>query len=668
MGASSDNTATFGVDLQVSGEGPLDSATQKLEKFQKQLEEDSGALAGMQRALRNLKGGGAVAESQITKLKGAIAAQKATIAQTQAKVIDLGGAFKRTKPPAEELGGVFGALLKRAQSAGGPVGGLAGRISGLHKAFAGGAVVVGVVALAAALVLLVAGAAAATYAISKFALASADAYRSERLQLEGLVKIRNWYGLAADKAGFLQDQINKVSASSALGRDQIAGLAEEFYSLNLRGGNLQQALKGASIALATQGQRGLAQFKAMALGASLYGGSIKKVTEDFEARLGPIARAQLLSIDVQSAKLKESMAAIFRDVHIEGFLKGLNEITQQFSQNTATGRALHSIAIVLLSPLFDSVGKGGPLVKRFFQGMVYGALQLAIGIILVRNWFKRTFADSSILKALSSQQTAFELGGQAVKVFAIALGVAAAAALVLAAAVTLILVPLVWIGKKTASAIDALTQIDWKRPGAAIAAGLAGLAKTVINIASGGLFDAFVSLGENLTRGLVAGFKRGFSAVENTVTQLGALSKGAYSAAIESHSPSKAAARIAFTFPQGAAGGVKAGTPLVVRSVQQMGYQTTQAFHASLAGIKVDGSDGIAPGVSSGFRDLAPPVSVPQARPAQQRATQPAGMSATINVDWHGPGDREQALSFRDQLVDALTQIGVSVGVTLEPT
>lgn len=559
------DTATFAVELQPEGfKAGAESVAQAGERLQKTLDEDTAALSAMQRALRNLKGGGAVAQAQVDKMKTAIAAQKARIASTQESLLKLGLGFKRTGQDAKGFGRALDVL--KAQGRAGPLGAIVAQLGGLRALLAAGAGAAGLLAIAAAFLAITAAAGYAAVSVSKYALATADAYRSERLQLEGLVRVRNWYGLAADKASFLQQQIDRVSASSALGRDRIAGLAEELYSLNLRGGNLQQALEGASIALATQGERGLAQFKAMAFGAAMFGGSVKKVTEDFKARLGPIARAQMLSLDVQVRKTRESIAALFQGLRIEPVLEALHMVTELFSQNTETGRGLKRLVSSIFNPLAGTIAAVGPLAKRFFQGMVLGAIELAIAFYTVRNWFVKTFGGNEALASMRRQAQAFELGKMAVIAFGLVVAGVVAAAVVsfglLALAVAVALFPLYALYRAIKFGVSVF-----------------GALKKAIKDAFAGNWSG---IGSTIWQGIVKGLLGGKSQVANAAGQLGEAAKTGATESLDSHSPSRAMAKIGVTAPQGLAVGETRGLPLVKRASARLGETALVSFKASL--------------------------------------------------------------------------------------
>src|SRR5690606_10982339 len=151
------------------------------------------------------------------------------------------------------------------------------------------------------------------------------------------------------------------------------------------------------------------------------------LTDDVRARLGPIAQRQLLSLGVQARKLREDLSSIFNNVRVDGMLGGIRKVTELFSQSTATGRALRTLAESFLQPLADSIEGVSPLVRDFFRGMVLAALEFAIAIQEVRLWLRNTFGDSKILATFRSLRVAFNLGRAILAVLAGAFGLLATA-------------------------------------------------------------------------------------------------------------------------------------------------------------------------------------------------------------------------------------------------
>lgn len=613
--AGSDDTATFAVDLKADGtKGPAEAAAGALEKLKSKIQDDVAALSEMQKALRNLKGGGAVATAQFTELKDKIEGQKATIAQNQAKYIDLGGTFKKLKPAADEAGSGLDAVLKRAQGSSGPLGQYAGKLSEIAEIFGGG-LSAGVIAVAVSMVAMTIAVIAATAALTGYGLAQANAHRAELLTLEGLTKVRNYYGLAAGSASEMQDAITKVSASSALGRDRIAQYAEQLYRTGLRGQNLTDALEGVATVASVQGEAMASMFEGQAASAARSGVAVRRLADDVKARLGGIASAQLLDLNVQSQKLHESFSALFAGLHIEGALEGLKSVTDLFSQNSETGKALKLLVETMFQPLIDQIDTGGPLVKRFFQGMVLAALDVAIAVQKTRLWFKQTFGASDILSGMASTSNAILVGKIALYSFIAALGIVAVATAIMMAPFIL---GVAGIGVFVAALVGAY---NW----------LKGLSWTDIG---SGLIDGFFN-----------GINAGISKVVGAIKNLGHAALEALRVALDSHSPSRLGDKIGFTIPQGVAQGQDRGRGLVRASAMALGNSAVAGLGASM--------------------DLKPGA------PAAHGGNTRGGSSFTVRIGelhFHGDSEpKERAESTKDELLRIFQEVAASFGASLEP-
>jgi hypothetical protein len=565
-----DETASFAIELEDETSGASNAAGASLAALKAKIDAGTEALGEMQRAMRRLQGGGAVNIQTFKELRDRISAQKASLAQAQERYISLGGAFTKTKKGGDEMAAALERLLGQAGRAPGPLGGLVARLAAVKGLVAGGLIVGGILAIAGALLALVAASVAAVAALLRYGVAQADARRSEQLRLEGLVRVRNWYGLAADSAGFLQGAIDKVTASSALGRQQIGGYAEQLYRMGLRAGNLEAALEGVAIVASTQGEAQAALFKQMAAGAARTGGSVRRLADDVKARLGGVARAQLLSLDVQTRKLKENFGALFSGLKIEGLLGALHSVTELFSQNTMTGKALKVVLERLLQPLIGAIERAGPIAKRFFQGLTIGALLLTIAVLRLRNWLRETFGGTDILKGFDAQRVALWAG---VAVF----GALAGAVLLTAAAFVLAASPFiaaaVWIARFVSTVGEAwqgLKAIDWGELGTAI------------------------------IDGLVGGISRGVGRVVAAMKGLASDAKAALASVWESKSPSKAFERLGFSAPQGAAKGVDRGAPLLEDAVDSMAAGAHEGPALALPAPKAAAAGGTGAGARTG--------------------------------------------------------------------
>jgi hypothetical protein len=562
---AADAKATFAVELEDGTSSTAKSAASELKKLKDQITADTRALADMQKAMKNLQAGSSVNIQQFRDLKAQIDAKKQSIAQAQGAFVSLGGTFGKSAGEGKKVASMFELLRERAGMMPGPLGSVVSQLGSLKSMLAGGARVLGLAALAAAMVAVTVAAIAGTAALLSYGVAQADARRNELLHLEGLTKLRFWYSAAAGSASELQGAIDRVSDGVALGRDEIGRYTEKLYRMGLRGKNLEDALEGVAIKAAVQGDAAASAFAGWAAGAALAGGSVRKLTDDVKARLGGIAAAQMLSLGVQAKKMRENFGVLFRDLKVEGLLKTLKIITDTFSQSTASGRALKALLETAFQPMVNAVEFLGPYVKRFFQGVVIGALLVGIAVLKVRNWFKRTFGDAEILKGFDATKSALYAGVAAVGL----LGAAFAGMAALAVGALVVLTPIVW------SAVAAV--------GALALSGLAMAAPFILGaIAIGALIAAgyqlyrlwkeidWTSLGRSIVDGIVGGLTAGIQWVKDAMRSLGDAALGSFKEALQIASPSKVFAKVGLAIPEGVEQGVDAGKRDVDDAVKGM--------------------------------------------------------------------------------------------------
>jgi hypothetical protein len=529
--AKADEEATFAVNMKDGTSGPAESAAKALESLQRRMDADTKALGAMQKAMRNLQQGSVVNVDQFRKLKEQIDLKKQSVAQAQSAFLSLGGTFGKVRSQAKGAGGGFGELGKVAEGVGGPLGSMVGRLGAMKGLLAGGAVALGIVAIAAAVVALTAAAIAGTAALLHYGIAQANARRAEGLRLESLTKMRNWSGVAAGSAAGMQSAIDKVSSSTALGRDKIEAYAAQLYKANLRGDNLTQALEATAIKASVLGDEAAKGFMGWAAGAAFAGQSVKRLADDVRARFGGIAAKQMLDLDVQAAKLKESFAALWSGLKIEGLLKAVSMVTGIFSQSTQSGQALKALTSTIFQPMIRAVEYVAPLVKRFFQGVIVGALLIGIALLTARKWFRKTFGDSEVLKGLDLTTFALKAGVAAVS-FLVAgfVTLAAVAALAFAPLISLGVGIYAWvkIGRKAWAAFKA---IEWGE------------------------------LGTSIVNGIVGGLKSGAKWVIDAIKGLGTSALSAFKRTLGIASPSKVFASLGAEIPAGIETGVETGTP-----------------------------------------------------------------------------------------------------------
>lgn len=380
------------------------AAANAIERLGEKIKEEQARLGAMQKGLRAMRGTGESGGEAFEKLRGQIDAQKASIASAQAQYVKFGGTFKKPiKPeidPSNSIGKLPPQFDKLAQGA-----------QKVKALFSSGAFLT--VAAAAGYIALAAAVTKAYFALGQYSLAASNARRNEKLQLEGLTKTVNWWGIAAGKADHLQSTIDKVSGKVNLGRGEINEMARSLYKANLRGAAFENALEGVAIATAAAGREQGEMYKHMMLGGFRVKGGVKAISDEIRNRFGGTARAQMLALDTQFSKLRENLDLIM-SVPIEPFLKGLHVVTSMFSQSEATGRALKAIVTAIFGGMGGEAEDAGLAVKRLFQGATIGALHFMIGVFKLRNYLRDTFGESKIFKGLKDGERWVRLGEKAV--------------------------------------------------------------------------------------------------------------------------------------------------------------------------------------------------------------------------------------------------------------
>lgn len=561
---SSPEKATFAVELEDDVSGSAKTAAEALAALKEKIDGDVKALREMQKAQRNLKGATGEGAVAATQLKDKIAAQKATIAAAQASYVRLGGTFDGVKRDVKGTTGSMSELLDVAQALPGPIGGIASKLGA--AATAAGAVGLAIGAVVAITAAFIGVTIAAVSALARYGVAQANARRAELLRLEGLTTIRRWYGIAGGSAREMQDQIDRVSASVAIGRGEVAGYAEQLHRAGLRGEDASEALRLVGVVASVQGEAQARRYANLAIATARYGGSVKDLAATIDQRLGGIARRRMLDLDVQAEKLRENLGILFKDLRIEKFLEKVSELASLFSQSTASGRALKVIVEALLQPLIDGAVEGQPLVRRFFQGMVIGALRTAIAIQELRLWWRRTFGKESIVNA---------------QTMTIAVHAGALAFRLLAASIS----PVATVIFSTIQLMKTLEQrfgADWPK------------------------------LGRGIVDGIVSGIGGGASALVTQMANLAGTARRAFVGALEIASPSRVFAELGREIPRGVAMGVDAGAPIAMGAVESMvepavgGGAVTNSRSATVTIGELHvhaGSDSDARGLAEAFRD-----------------------------------------------------------------
>lgn len=556
-----DLTAAFNLNVESNAAQVSKDGAAGLANLQEKIGSSVDELRNLNAAFRSLKAGAGVGSEAVKDLQSKIAAQKATLAGQQQAYLKAGGTFKEVSERNKAATTAQAAAEKRARDASlvwstwrkrdeaAVKKATEQRLSSMHAEIARGAELASAtLAVGAAYAALVAAAVAAAAAVFAYGVQVADVRRSELLQLEGMTKIRYGlyglglgYGLAADKASFLQDQIDAVANGSAVSRDKIAGYAEQLYKTGLRAGNLQAALEGMTITASTQGDEQAQRFAGMAAGARMAGISVKKLADDVKARLGGIAAKQALGLDVQLQKLHESFAALFKGLKIDPLLEGLKQVTDLFKQNTVEGLALADLLSSVFQPLIDGAPTAGLLVRKAVQGMIIAALELQSTWLDVELAYYRAFGNTKILGRIDLVKVAVYAGAAAFGTFAALAGATAVALASVAASVALFAAPFILLGALIGAAgfeLAEFTSSAWH-------------------------------YGEDFVSGVTNGISRGAIKLYNAVGDLGHRAAGAFRKALGINSPSRVMFRAGGDTADGAIYGVRAKRSAVERAVHE---------------------------------------------------------------------------------------------------
>lgn len=566
-------TAKFALELDDGISASAESAEDALAKLQAQIDRDSKALTEMRKAMRQMQSAGSVDIDAYRKLKAEIDSTQNSIGKARAAFVNLGGDFgktyKRMKPPKVEPVGVD-AFIGALERLPGPLSlvGKAARelqtmVVGLTNAVGvAGAVVLGVVAALVALVAVLAAVAVATakamVELLRYAAAQSDAMRSERLRLEGLGTLRRWMRLTSTDAAQMNESINRVAASVALPRSQVAAFGEDLQRMGISGRAGEDALWSLSTAMAVQGEQGARRLMPLIRMAGHSEKAMASLRATVQKELGGIAGAQMRSLTMLSTKLRESFEELFAGVNIEPLLSGLYRLSQLFSQNTESGRALRTILSTVLGVFVGELaGATGPL-EYLFKELVILALRAAIAFFRVRNAIQDAFGSNIIGRMLSSQ-SAMEAIRATVFMLAVVVGGLAIGVAVLTLAVIGLLTPFMLI-------VWGMYRVYQEAP--RLAAALSRL-REVFSPAT------WAQAGRSMIDGIITGLTSGVARLRSAVTMTATDSMSAFRAALGIHSPSAVFAALGLAIPHGVAEGVERGTPEATGAVGGMMSTTT---------------------------------------------------------------------------------------------
>ncbi len=597
---------SLSVPIIITGDAPQTASeiADSFENAQKQIEEATNSIKSMKVALANLKGGGAASKDAAAKLYEQMRDQKGKLAAAQLQKMQAQGLSK--KPLAEKIQENKQKSVKPAESSN----------MGAAVTAASKNIYMAILALTTAIGASVAG-------IASKAIVAADAFRTEKIQLEAMTKqiypMQFGFMRAAGNVNDLEIAIDSVADSTAATRSELIGMTQQLYAAGLRGGNLQTALQAMATVATTQGPAAASQFASMASGAAFAGQSVNSLAARIDRQLGPLAKRSMLSLTNQTLKFKDNASRLFRDVKIEGFLSGLNEVGKIFSQNTVFGMQLKHTIEQLLNPIFGNSENAGKAMAKFFAGAFLGfqrletvGLKMILSITQTRGfpWIR------DLITGLDWMKISLTAGYSFFTPLIGAIGMTSAAVNGLTAAAG-VLMP----------AFQQLNNIN-----NIFQATLISAANTI-----NGFQTQMVNAGKNLVMGVVNGVWGAASSLNSAIQGVAKGAVDTFTGALGIHSPSKVFEEKGKYVGEGAAIGISAGGANVDAAVGELSKGASSAFAPSPA-----------PGKSSG--------------------TQSANGGLVINISEiminanTKEGGKEAAIGFREEMNKLFEEFSIQLG------
>lgn len=549
--AADDKTARFNLELGGNVPATATDLAKRLEALRQKIQGTTNNVKAMQGALRNLKGSSAEVGAAKELLKAKIGAAQGAISAATTELVSNGAALSSVKGKTDDAAKGF-----------------AGFIAQLGGAEAAAALAAG------ALLGLVTGIISLTAAFARFVITSADSTRSMALLREGASG-------SAENAARLGTQIDALAGKVPLAEERIQELGVSLLKTRLSGQAIVDSMNAVAQASAAMGDQVGKTFEDILTRGQLYNSfqlnpielqgtgvqfgdvaaqlagnlnigveaakkalfegriklddGAKALRGALEKRFGDINLRQMLTLDNLTLKFKETLSSLTSGVNIEPLLRGFGELSKLFSSSTVTGAAIKDLVTLVGSGLVSGFTAALPLAKKFLQGLVIGALTVAIAFKELKHKLEDTFIGKW-LKDLDGASTATTLGKAAVYglvgavgLLVVGLAAGAAAFATIAAPIIITIGAVYGLYKAFTTAYDYIVGISWG------------------------------DLGASLVDGIVNGITAGLSKIKGAVTGLATSAKDAFKNALGIASPSKVFGDYGRMTAQGAEEGIEAG-------------------------------------------------------------------------------------------------------------
>lgn len=599
--------ANFNLNLESNGGEVAEETARALEDLRAKIGLGNDSIKQMGAAFRSLRGSSDQVKNAKAELSAKIAAERDAISAANLKLLEQGTNYEKLGAQARKLAkdkadleakskgdalakqkAATDALGNAVKMAGGPVESLTGKFDALKGVLGGAEAGMAGIVLAGALVVaalaaIAIGVVALTAKFLNFIAVTADANRSLNLMREGAAgseqnakNLGTQVDALASKVPTSRAEINKLGvelirtrlsgaaivdtmnivgqASSAMGD----GVGKSLQDIVTRGQMFNRfrlnpmELQGTGVqfndvagALAKQLNIGVAQAK-----QALYQGQVKlddgakALRTVVEKNFGKINADKMISLTSATETFEKRLSGLASDVHIDGLLEGIDELSKEFDSSTVSGAALKQLVTFVGNEIGPAFKAAVPLAKELFENIVIGALDVQIWYLRLRNSFEGAFGRNTHVTVT-----------------------------LLRGAVELLIAPFKLLSMWLESIVKQFEA--WMT-----------------------LFGEFKKLGSAIGIGVATGIKDGESSAAKAAGDLATKVKSTFADDLEIHSPSRVFHEHGMMIAAGAAGGMREGMPRVQSAVEAMvpggpgggGYAPRGGGAAPVINVNIDAS------------------------------------------------------------------------------
>jgi hypothetical protein len=378
------------------------------------------------------------------------------------------------------------------------------------------------------------------------AKASATAAAAEEKRLADALK--SLEGAATKSATKLQSAGKESAQAFQKSGQSLDQLASQLSPTAGKFVQLKQAIGGAGVAGAVMLAAAAVAALVVGLGAAAFAAAKFAIAGD------KVAKARL---DKISKKAADAFASLFSGIKTTPLLNALDRMVESFGRNSAAGGALARLIERIMNPLIAGIEAVQPLAHELWNGLVYGALQVAIMVIRARNAILRIIPESvkgairDFIAKLDAMGIAFSAGKVIMYAVAAVLGVIAIAFVAVGATIATVIgffVGIIYaagwllgeLWDLATGAWDAISSFAagvWEGITSAVDAVTSFVSETASAIAD--WVSGAVQAGTDFVMGLAQGIADAASAVVDAAKELASSAVDAVTEALDIGSPSR---------------------------------------------------------------------------------------------------------------------------------